>query len=90
MAGGKIEIYRELEVVAEHGLAEGRGAMVLDPAHYAGLSERRVDRKPSTGIQPIQATELTPGPGVGHNFVPPEVEQRSLSVYEEVADVAAI
>ena len=90
MAGSKIEIYRELEVVAEHGLAEGRGAMVLDPAHYAGLSERRVDRKPSTGIQPIQATELTPGPGVGHNFVPPEVEQRSLSVYEEVADVAAI
>jgi hypothetical protein len=27
---------------------------------------------------------------VGHNFVPPEVEQRSLTVYEEVADVAAI
>jgi transposase len=89
VAAGKIEIYRELEVVAEHRLADGRGAMVLDPAHYAGLSERRVDRRPIP-LQPIQASELTPGPGVGRNFVPPEVEQRSLSVYEEVADVAAI
>ncbi len=89
VAAGKIKIYRELEVVAEHRLAEGRGAMVLNPAHYAGLSERRVDRRP-IAVEPTQAVELTPGPGVGHNFVPPEVEQRSLAVYEEVADVAAI
>ena len=36
------------------------------------------------------AAELTPGPGVGRGFLAPEVEQRSLAVYEEVADVAAI
>ena len=30
------------------------------------------------------------GPGVGRGFLAPEVEQRSLAVYEEVADVAAI
>jgi hypothetical protein len=89
VAAGNIEIYHDLEVVAQHRLAEGRGAMVLDPAHYAGLNERRVDRRP-IAASPIQATELTPGPGVGLNFVPPEVEQRSLAVYEEVADVAAI
>jgi hypothetical protein len=34
--------------------------------------------------------DSTSGAGVGLNFVPPEVEQRSLAVYEEVADVAAI
>ena len=63
--------------------------MVIDPVHYEGLGERRADRKP-TGSAPLPANELAPGPGVGHNFVPPEVEQRSLAVYEEVADVAAI
>jgi len=34
--------------------------------------------------------ELMPGPGVGRGFLAPEVEQRSLAVYEEGADVAAI
>ena len=89
VAGGKIEIYHDLDVVAEHRLAEGRGAMVLDASHYAELGQRRVDRRP-LAVPPMAAPELTPGPGVGHHFVPPEVEQRSLAVYEEVADVAAI
>ena len=39
-------------------------------------------------ILPVLA--LMPGPGVGHGFLAPEVEQRSLAVYEEVADVATI
>jgi len=30
--------------------------------------------------------ELTPGPGVGRGFLAPKVEQRSLAVYEEVAE----
>jgi hypothetical protein len=91
VTGGRIEIYSEIKVIAEHRLAEGRGVMVIDPAHYAGLPERRRPRGPAPppdGSPGVVA--LTPGPGVGCGFLPPEVEQRSLAVYEEVADVAAI
>ena len=90
VTGGKIQIYCDIQLIAEHQLAEGRGAMVTDPAHYHGLAERRRDRRPASTLPAAERTELTPGPGVGLNFVPPEVEQRSLAVYEEVADVAAI
>jgi DNA replication protein DnaC len=83
VAGGTIEIHHDLQVVAEHRLAEGHGAMALDSPHYAGLNQRRVDRRPIR-VQPMATAELAPGPGVGQNFVPPEVEQRSLAVYEEV------
>ena len=88
---GRIEIYSDIKVIAEHRLAEGRGAMVSDPAHYAGLAEHRRPRGPAPPAESSPAAvELTPGPGVGRGFLAPEVEQRSLAVYEEVADVAAI
>jgi len=92
VASGRIEIYSEIKVIAEHRLAEGRGVMVSDPAHYHGLAEQRRQRGPAAPPQcpPSPAVELTPGPGVGRGFLAPEVEQRSLAVYEEVADVAAI
>jgi transposase len=92
VASGRIEIYSEIKVIAEHRLAEGRGVMVSDPAHYHGLAEQRRPRGPAAPPQcpPSPAVELTPGPGVGRGFLAPEVEQRSLAVYEEVADVAAI
>jgi len=32
VASGRIEIYSEIKVIAEHRLAEGRGVMVSDPA----------------------------------------------------------
>src|SRR5260370_355521 len=72
-------------------LAEERGVMVSDRRHYAGLAEQRRPRGPAPppGGSPTPM-ELTPGPGVGRGFLAPEVEQRSLAVYEEVADVAAI
>jgi hypothetical protein len=86
---GCIEIYSDIKVIAEHQLAEGRGAMVSNPAHYEGLKEQRRPRGPAS-LKPLPtAVELTPGPGVGRGFLAPEVEQRSLAVYEEVADVAA-
>ena len=88
---GRIEIYSDIQVIAEHRLAGGRGAMVINPAHYAGLEEQRRARGPAPpdgSASPV--VELTPGPGVGRGFVAPEVEERSLAVYEEVADVAAI
>jgi hypothetical protein len=65
--------------------------MVVDPAHYAGLVEKRRPRGPAPPPEGSPSpVELTPGPGVGRGFLAPQVEQRSLAVYEEVADVAAI
>src|SRR6266487_6330792 len=90
VSGGKIQIYRDIQLIAEHQLAEGRGVMVIDPTHYQGLAERRRDRGPGSASPAVERIELSPGPGVGRGFLPPEVEQRSLAVYEEVADVAAI
>ena len=89
--GGRIQIYSDIHVIAEHQLADGRGRMVLDPEHYQGLGAQRHHPTPTpvpTASQP--AVELTPGPGVGRGFRVPEVEQRSLTVYAEVADVPAI
>jgi transposase len=90
VAGSRIEIYRDLEVIAEHGLAQGRGVMVIDPAHYAGIRDQCRRHGPASGTPAAPPVELTPGPGVGRGFFAPEVEQRPLTVYEEVADVAAI
>jgi hypothetical protein len=90
VTGGRIEVYNELNVIAEHRLAEGRGVMVSDPAHYVGLAERRRPRGVAPPDSSPGAVVLPPGPGVGREFLVPEVEQRSLAVYEEVADVAAI
>lgn len=77
-------------MIAEHRLAQGRGVIVIDPVHYEGIRGQRRERG-SANTSPVmsQPVELTPGPGVGRGFVPPEVEQRSLAVYEEVADVTA-
>ena len=64
---------------------------VTDPAHYEGLAEQRRTRGPAPPTEGSPSpVVLTPGPGVGREFLAPEVEQRSLDVYEEVADVLAI
>ena len=88
--GGSIQIYSDVKIIAEHRLAEGRGAMVIVPEHYEGLADRRPTRRPAPSPEGAPQMELTPGPGVGRGFLAPEVEQRSLAVYEEVADVTAI
>ena len=90
VASGRIEIYSDVKIIAEHRLAEGRGLMVIDAAHYEGLAEQRRPRGPAPPEGSSAPVELAPGPGVGRGFLAPEVEQRSLAVYEEVADVAAI
>ena len=64
--------------------------MVSDPTHYEGLEKKRPPRGPAPPDGSPSPMELPPGPGVGRGFLAPEVEQRSLAVYEEVADVAAI
>jgi hypothetical protein len=63
--------------------------MVIDPAHYQGLMERRLERIPAKPPAATPLIELAAGPGLSRGFVAPEVEQRSLAAYQEVA-VAAI
>jgi len=54
------------------------------------LADRRPARRPAPSPERAPQIELTPGPGIGRGFLAPEVEQRCLAVYEEVADVTAI
>src|SRR5260370_16598346 len=66
VSGGRIEIYSDIKVIAEHRLAEGRGVMVTDPAHYAGLAEQRRPRGPAPPTEGSPSpVVLTPGPGIG-------------------------
>lgn len=73
-------------MIAEHRLAPGKGAMVIQKEHYRGLVRRPRGRPVS---EPARR-ELTAGPGVGRHDAVPEVEVRPLAVYEEVNHVAAI
>lgn len=88
---GTIRIFHQQELIAEHRLSGSRGEMVVERSHYASLPRR--SRLPILrASSPV--VELTPGPGVGLHFVAPEVEFRSLSIYnafcEEVAHVASV
>lgn len=84
--GGRITVCYQHETIAEHLLASGRGQMVMDAAHYAGLGRR--PGKAATPAAPER--ELIAGPGVGRHFVVPEVEVRPLAFYEEVSHVATV
>jgi hypothetical protein len=85
VGGGWLRICSQQETIAEHRLATGKGAMVVQQEHYQGLA-RRPHGRPSTTPPP---RELAAGPGVGGHFAVPEVEIRPLAVYEEVSHVAA-
>jgi transposase len=84
---GVIRICNQHKRIAEHQLARGRGEMIIEPAHYGTLPRRNRQHVAVIKSAPV---ELIPGPGVGLHHAVPEVESRSLSVYEEVAHVAAI
>lgn len=82
-----IRIFYQQDLIAEHRLSMAKGAMVIERDHYASLPRR--SRVPVFRA-PMPPVELTPGPGVGLHHVAPEVEFRPLSIYEEVAHVAAV
>ena len=84
---GVIRIFHQLEQIAEHPLAHGKGKMVIEPAHYGSLPRRNRQPLAPATTAPL---ELIPGPGVGLHHAIPQVETRSLATYEEVAHVAAI
>ena len=88
---GTLRIFHQQELIAEHRLSTSRGEMVIEQTHYASLP--RKSRLPASN-PPAVIVELTPGPGVGLHYVAPEVEFRSLSIYnafcEEVGHVASV
>jgi transposase len=86
VGGGWLRICHPEGTLAQHRLATGKGAMVIQHEHYQGLIRRPRGRPPSAA----PPRELAAGPGVGQHFVVPEVEVRPLAVYEEVSHVAAV
>ncbi len=87
LESGRIRIFHQQDIIAEHALSGVKGEMVIEPEHYASLprKSRLAILKPAPMV-----SELTPGPGVGLHYAVPEVEFRSLAIYEEVAHVASV
>lgn len=74
----------EGELMAEHRLLQGRRQWSLDPTHYASLPAPVGQRS----RQPL-AFQLTPSEeGRYGRWTAPQVEQRSLNVYEQWAAVS--
>jgi hypothetical protein len=82
-----LRIFHHRDLIAQHPLASGKGAMVIEPEHYRSLPRR--SRLPAASVT-TPVAQLTPGPGVGLHHPIPEVEVRPLAMYEEVAYVAAV
>jgi transposase len=76
--GDELEVYREGAQLATHSLCPGEHQVITLPSHHAGIPTRD-SRKPSPGRIGIVLSGLAP-----------EVEVRSLSVYETLAEVGAL
>ena len=87
LESGRIRIFHQQDMIAEHALSGVKGEMVIEPAHYASLPRKS---RPAISKPAPMISELTPGPGVGLHYAVPEVEFRSLAIYEEVAHVASV
>lgn len=85
---GAIRVFHQQDWIAEHRLAQGKGEMVIEAAHYGSLPRRDRQLQPKVAAMPV--AELIPGPGVGLHHAVPWVEARPLAIYEEVADVATV
>lgn len=74
---GMLEIYAGLDCIARHNLVAGRHQTVVDPAHLAplwqALKSRPIDEPRPTGGR---------GPRLGPEVETPQVEVRSLDLYE--------
>src|SRR5258708_14755042 len=81
--GGSIQIYSDVKVIAEHRLAEGRGAMGMAPEHYEGLADKRPTRRPPPSPEGAPQIQLTPAPGVGPGFPPPDQHQHPHATYPQ-------
>jgi hypothetical protein len=89
---GTIRVFDKQDQIAEHKTATGKGETTAEASHYGELPRRS---RTAVVKPPLEAVaELPPGPGVGLHYPIPEVELRSLAIYnafcEEVAHVASV
>ena len=88
VGGQRLTIVAQDAVIATHALSLTTGALVIDPAHYAGLPHAQ--RPWRLSLRPVTAgLPLPPGPGLGLRPEAPLVEARALSVYDLVDEEEA-
>lgn len=75
---GCLEVYAGLERVARHDLVTGRYQSIVDPAHFDALWQALKERQDPAQI-------LLAGPRLGPDVIEPQVEVRSLELYEAIA-----
>jgi transposase len=67
--------------IARHRLAEGHGRRIVEPAHYQGLPGTSPQSRRAAAVQVVTAA-------TNHQVEAPQVETRSLAIYQELAEVA--
>lgn len=70
------------EVIAQHPLLQGHHQWSVDPAHYAGLP----DPLPQRGRKPLAFQAAPDDDDTFGRWIAPQVEQRSLHIYEQVLE----
>jgi transposase len=85
VGGQTLTVVAHDQAIATHALSLTKGALMIEPAHYAGLPHAqrpwRITRPPV-----LPGLPLPPGPGLGVMPTAPAVEIRSLSVYDTYAE----
>jgi transposase len=79
-----LHIHFQDEQIAAHSQSRQKGAMVLQEQHYQGLGSARNWLRHRKRLIEEPRVALPAGPGVGRAYVAPEVEERSLAVYEQM------
>lgn len=80
---GILEVYAGLECIARHELVRGRHQTVVEPAHFEALWQALADRGRHDRLR-------LPGPRLGAPGSEPQVEVRSLALYEALAQEEAV
>jgi hypothetical protein len=77
-----ILVSAEGEVIAEHALLPGRYQSSVNPLHYAGLPEPL----PRRGRKPLAFQTAPDANDTFGRWIAPQVEQRSLHIYEQALE----
>jgi transposase len=79
---GRIQVYHNEQLIARHELSRGKGRMISDPVHTAGLWQQTMNRQPLRHHR----TRLIRVGEFLNEVVGPLVAQRPLMAYEQAAE----